>query len=144
MIAGMPGLGHLLGRTEVVGPVKIRPADLYVMRNHLQPGVVLVGDAFASTCPAAGTGADKVFTDVERLCNVHVPRWMASPGMGIDRIAAFYADPVKVACDRYSFEKAFSLRSLSTEESLPWTARRWVRFAGRMAMGSVRRSLHPS
>ena len=60
-----------------------------------QAGVVLVGDAFATSCPAAGTGTGKVFTDVERLCNVHIPRWLATPGMGADKIAAFYDDPVK-------------------------------------------------
>ena len=43
-------------------------------------GVVLIGDAFATSCPAAGTGARKVLTDVERLCNVYVPKWLATPG----------------------------------------------------------------
>jgi 2-polyprenyl-6-methoxyphenol hydroxylase-like FAD-dependent oxidoreductase len=39
----------------------------------VQPGLVLVGDAFSTSCRAAGTGCDKVFTDVERLCNVYIP-----------------------------------------------------------------------
>ena len=84
--------------------------------DHLQPGVVLVGDAFGTSCPAAGTGTSKVFTDVERLCNVHVPQWFATGGMGADKIAAFYDDPVKNACDRHSFDKAFNLRSISIDE----------------------------
>ena len=134
----MPGLGKLIGRAEVVGPVKVRPADLYVTRGYLQPGMVLVGDAFATSCPAAGTGTRKVFTDVERLCNVHVPRWMASDGMGQEKIARFYADPVKVACDRHSFDKAFMLRSLSIDEGLSWQAQRWGRFLGRLAIGAGR------
>ena len=83
----MPALRKLTGEAEVVGPVKIRPADLYVTRGHVQPGVVLVGDAFATSCPAAGTGTSKVFTDVERLCNVYIPQWFASEGMGADKIA---------------------------------------------------------
>jgi 2-polyprenyl-6-methoxyphenol hydroxylase-like FAD-dependent oxidoreductase len=141
MFDAMPDLAHVLGDVEVVGPVRVRPADLYVTRGHVQPGVVLVGDAFASSCPAAGTGADKVFTDVERLCNVHVPRWMATPGMGVDKIAQFYADPVKLACDRFSFGKAFSARSVSTDEGLPWAARRWARVIGRVAAGTARRAL---
>ncbi|MES2999257.1 MAG: NAD(P)/FAD-dependent oxidoreductase [Pseudomonadota bacterium] len=138
MGAVMPGLGRLTGPTEVVGPVRVRPADLYVTREHLQPGVVLVGDAFASTCPVTGTGADKVFTDVERLCNVHVPRWMATPGMGVEKIGAYYADPVKVACDRYSLDKAFSARSVALHEGLPWRTWRWARFFGRLAIGRAR------
>jgi 2-polyprenyl-6-methoxyphenol hydroxylase-like FAD-dependent oxidoreductase len=134
----MPRLRALTGDAEVVGPVKIRPADLYVTRGHVQPGVVLVGDAFATSCPAAGTGTAKVFTDVERLCNVHIPRWFASDGMGVDKIAAFYDDPVKTACDRHSFNKAFSLRSVTIDDGLAWRARRWVRFLGRYAIGAVR------
>lgn len=141
MLSVMPRLGKLIGGAEVVGPIKIRPADLYVTHGHLQPGIVLVGDAFATSCPAAGTGADKVFTDVERLCNIHVPRWMASAGMGADKIADFYADPVKVACDRFSFEKAFSLRSVSIDEGMSWRANRWARFLARLAIGTAREAM---
>jgi 2-polyprenyl-6-methoxyphenol hydroxylase-like FAD-dependent oxidoreductase len=141
MSSVMPRLGRITGRAEVTGPVKIRPADLYLTRGYLQPGIVLVGDAFATSCPAAGTGTDKVFTDVERLCNVHVPQWMGCEGMGVEKIAAFYADPVKVACDRYSLDKAFRLRSLSIDEGLPWRARRWSRFLARMAVGTAREAM---
>ncbi len=83
----MPGLRKLIGEFEVLEPVKIRPVDLYVTHGHRQAGVVLVGDAFATSCPAAGTGSNKVFTDVERLCNVHIPRWLADRrhGRGQDR-----------------------------------------------------------
>jgi 2-polyprenyl-6-methoxyphenol hydroxylase-like FAD-dependent oxidoreductase len=134
----MPGLHQLIGPSAVAGMVKIRPADVYVTRQYLQPGIVLVGDAFASSCPAAGTGTDKVFTDVERLCNLHVPRWMGTPGMGTDKIAAFYADPVKVDCDRRSLSKAFRARSISIDEGWPWRAQRWARFLAPMAMSAVR------
>jgi len=137
----MPGLARVPGPIEVPGGAKVRPADLYVTRGHVQAGIVLVGDAFATTCPAAGTGADKVFTDVERLCNVHVPRWMASAGMDAGKIAAFYADPVKRACDRFSHEKAFRARSVSIDEALPWTARRWALVIGRAATGTASRAL---
>jgi 2-polyprenyl-6-methoxyphenol hydroxylase-like FAD-dependent oxidoreductase len=143
LFALMPALRKITGDAEVVGPVKIRPADLYVTHNHVQPGVVLVGDAFGTSCPAAGTGTSKVFTDVERLCNVHVPQWLATDGMGADKIAAFYADPVKQACDQHSFDKAFSLRSMSIDQGLSWRARRWTRFLGRLAIGTVRRLLAP-
>jgi 2-polyprenyl-6-methoxyphenol hydroxylase-like FAD-dependent oxidoreductase len=135
----MPRLRRLTGDAEVVGPVKIRPADLYATRDHVQPGIVLVGDAFGTSCPAAGTGTNKVFTDVERLCNEYIPRWLASDGMGVDKIATFYADPVKNACDRHSLGKAFGLRALSIDRSLAWRARRWVRFLGRLAIGTARR-----
>jgi 2-polyprenyl-6-methoxyphenol hydroxylase-like FAD-dependent oxidoreductase len=135
----MPALHKITGEAEVVGPVKIRPADLYVTHGHVQPGVVLVGDAFGTSCPAAGTGTSKVFTDVERLCNVHIPQWFASEGMGADKIAAFYADPVKQACDQHSFEKAFSLRSISIDQALSWRVQRLARFFARLAIGTLRR-----
>jgi 2-polyprenyl-6-methoxyphenol hydroxylase-like FAD-dependent oxidoreductase len=139
--AVMPGLEKIIGPSEVVGPVKIRPIDLYVTRDYLRPGIVLVGDAFANSCPAAGTGTGKVFTDVERLCRVYVPRWMRTEGMGVDKLADFYADPAKVACDRYSLDKAFSARSDSIDEGWSWRARRWIRFAGLLAIGTARRAI---
>ena len=141
-LAGLlPGLESIVGPALVDGPVKVRSIDLYRSQGHLQPGVVLVGDAFGTACPAAGTGTDKVYTDVIQLCNVHVSQWMQSAGMGVEKIAAFYADPLKAACDRRSFNEAFSLRAASVDEGLSWWARRWVYFAGQLARGSVRQML---
>jgi 2-polyprenyl-6-methoxyphenol hydroxylase-like FAD-dependent oxidoreductase len=139
LLALMPKLRGITGEFQVIGPLRIRSADLYVAEGHLQPGVVLVGDAFATSCPAGGTGTDKVFTDVERLCNVHIPNWLASPGMAAEKIAAFYDDPVKKACDAWSTAKAYHLRALSTDDSLTWRAQRWARFLVRFAQGQIRR-----
>jgi 2-polyprenyl-6-methoxyphenol hydroxylase-like FAD-dependent oxidoreductase len=137
MLAMMPGLEDMMGEFKVSSPVKIRPADLCVTENHLQPGIVLVGDAFATSCPAAGTGATKVFTDVERLCHVYIPQWLASDGMDAEKIAAFYGDPEKRACDARSLDKAYQLRALSIDRGLSWRARRWVRFLARLTQGSL-------
>ena len=138
MRAMMPGLRRMAGDFEVAGKIKIRPADLDVTQGHRQAGVVLIGDAFATSCPAAGTGTDKVFTDVERLCNVHIPNWLASDGMGSEKIAAFYDDPVKTACDAWSSGKAYHLRSLTIDDGVPWRARRWARFLVRLGQGTMR------
>lgn len=140
LLAGMPGLGKLTGDFEVVGGVKLRPADLYVSKRTRRAGLVLVGDAFATSCPAAGTGLNKVFTDVERLCRVHIPRWLASPGMGEDKIAAFYDDPVKRACDAHSLSKAHFQRSLATSVALPWRIRRWSRSVGHIGIAVIRQT----
>ena len=137
----MPNLERLTGPFEVEGPLRIRPADLYVSKGHLQPGVVLVGDAFSTSCPAAGTGSYKVFTDVERLCNVHIPAWLVTKGMDADKIAAFYDDPVKRACDDFSAKEARNLRSMSIDSGLIWQMHRWARFAMRFARGTLRRRL---
>jgi 2-polyprenyl-6-methoxyphenol hydroxylase-like FAD-dependent oxidoreductase len=134
----MPGLQRIAGDYEVVGPVKIRPADLVVTKGYLQPGIVLVGDAFSTSCPAAGTGTSKVLTDVERLCNVYIPRWLVTQGMGVEKIAAFYDDPFKRICDAHSTAKAYHLRSLSIDDGLLWRVRRWCRFFARLGMGAIR------
>jgi 2-polyprenyl-6-methoxyphenol hydroxylase-like FAD-dependent oxidoreductase len=140
LFAAMPGLRKLTGDFAVTNFLKIRPVDLYITNGHRQPGIVLVGDAFATSCPAAGTGVGKVFTDVERLCNVHIPRWFSTAGMGGEKIEAFYDDPVKKAYDKHSFAKAYHLRSLSIDNSLSWRARRRARFLIRAGIGAARQA----
>ncbi|WP_291844400.1 NAD(P)/FAD-dependent oxidoreductase [Bradyrhizobium sp.] len=135
MCAMMPGLARMTGGFRVVGPVKIRPADLCVTDGHLQPGIVLIGDAFATSCPAAGTGATKVFTDAGRLCNVYIPAWLSTNGMDTAKISQFYDDPEKVDCEARCLAKAYHLRALSTEFGLSWRARRWGRFIIRAIQG---------
>jgi 2-polyprenyl-6-methoxyphenol hydroxylase-like FAD-dependent oxidoreductase len=139
MHAAMPRLRRITGDFEVTGDIKIRPADLYVSSGHRQPGVVLVGDAFETTCPVTGTGTDKVFTDVERLCNVHIPAWLATAGMTETKITAFYDDPVKTECDAWSIEKAYNFRSVSIEDGIYWRVQRWARFLAWFGEGRLRR-----
>jgi len=139
LFALMPGLRKLTGDVEI-GDVKIRPVDLYVSTGYRQAGLVLVGDAFATSCPAAGTGCNKVLTDVERLCSEHIPRWLASDGMAAEKIVAFYDDEIKRACDAASEAKAYYLRALSTSAGFAWSARRWGRFIGQLGVGALRRA----
>jgi len=140
--AAMPWLRRITGEFEIAGDIKVRPADLYVSSGHRQPGVVLVGDAFETTCPVSGTGTDKVFTDVERLCNVHIPAWLATDGMTETKIAAFYDDPIKTACDAWSIAKAYHFRSVSIEHGIYWRAQRWARFLAWFGKGTLRRLGH--
>src|SRR5256886_1247321 len=137
--AALPRLGKTPGKFDVTGDVKIRPADLYVSSGHRQAGIVLVGDAFQTTCPVTGTGSDKVFTDVERLCRIHIPAWLATEGMGAEKIASFYDDPVKKACDAWANAKAYNFKSVSIDRGLYWSAQRWARFFVRLASGWKRR-----
>ena len=136
--AALPGLEALVGPFAVTDFVKIRPVDLYAVEGHRQDGIVLVGDAFGTSCPAAGTGTNKVLTDVVRLCGVHIPEWLATDGMGAAKIGAFYDDPVKLACDSESLGKAMRLRALSTGASFAWRARRLARLAKQFGGGAVR------
>lgn len=134
----MPRLPRLMGDFTIGGPVKIRPADLYVTEGHRQAGVVLVGDAFSTSCPAAGTGIRKVLTDAERLCHAYIPRWLADDGMGADKIGAFYDDPAKQACDQESADRARAVRDLAINPGLWWHAQRWARFVVRSGAARLR------
>ncbi|KUL94256.1 hypothetical protein DK26_19040 [Bosea sp. WAO] len=135
----MPRLAALIGPFAIQGAVRVRPADLYVSTNVAQPGMVLVGDAFATSCPAAGTGTNKVLSDVERLCSVHVPRWLSTPGMSADKLASFYADPEKRATDLYSSREAYALKARSLADGPLGQASSYTRYLGRLAKGSARR-----
>ena len=141
--AALPRLKRITGKFDIAGDVKIRPSDLYVSSRHRQAGIVLIGDAFELTCPVTGTGTDKVFTDVERLCRVHIPKWLATEGMGAEKIAAFYDDPVKQACDAWSMTKAWNFKSVSIDRGLYWSAQRWARFFFNLAEGFRRRLRTP-
>jgi 2-polyprenyl-6-methoxyphenol hydroxylase-like FAD-dependent oxidoreductase len=133
-----PSLRHIMGEFSVEGPVQIRPIDLYLSRGHLRAGIVLVGDAFSTSCPAAGTGARKVLVDVERLCNVHIPQWLNTPGMDVAKISTFYDDPAKKESDAFALDKAFAVRAFATSGALGWRARRGAKFLLQLMVGAVR------
>jgi hypothetical protein len=112
--------------------VQVRVNDLHGVENHVRDGVVLIGDAFQTSCPAAGTGITRLLTDIERLL-VHVPGWLSTPGMGAAKIAAFYADPDKSACDAHALHVANYMRAAATEGGLRWNLhRRRVRLQRRL------------
>lgn len=138
----LPHLESVIGTYRVSTPVKIRPIDLYRSENYLVPGVVLTGDACGTACPAAGTGAMKAFVDVERLCNVYVPRWLSTPGMGIEKISEYYEDPEKLASDARSLELAFHYRDLAVKDGLPWKLRRAGRYVFSIARQAWREATH--
>ena len=141
LTAALPRLKPITGPFAVSGDVKIRPVDLCANTGYRRAGIVLVGDAFETTCPVSGTGTDKVFTDVERLCNVHIPEWLATDGMDESKIAAFYDDPVKRACDEWAMEKAYSFRAVSIDPDFYWALARWARFLTWFGRGLWRRQL---
>ena len=129
----LPGLAQFTGLLRVNGPLKIRPVDLVATDDLLQPGVALVGDAFSTACPVSGTGAAKALLDAERLCNVYVPQWLATPGMGVQKIAQFYQDPDKRQSDAHSFHTSIFAKRASLGQGLLWTAFRWGYYAGAQA-----------
>ena len=138
----MPGLQPFLGDFHVVDRVQSWVMDLSILEGYLQPGIVLIGDAFQTNCPAAGTGVSRLLVDVERLCTEHVPRWLRTPGMGLEKIAGFYADSDKVAADQRSLRMARFRQALTSGNDLRWNVQRRLHFLRRTITHRVDRS-HP-
>lgn len=134
----IPSLARFTGPFRIDGQVSIRPVDLVRVNAAQRPGIVLVGDAYSTSCPAAGTGANKVLTDVQRLCSIYVGPWLNKESIGAHEVAQFYADPVKLQCEAESLQKALWLRRFSTETSLGWRCWRGARFAAQTALGRLR------
>jgi 2-polyprenyl-6-methoxyphenol hydroxylase-like FAD-dependent oxidoreductase len=120
----MPGLRRFLGDFRVSGKVRIRTNHLNTADDYRRNGLVLIGDAFQTSCPAAGSGIGRLLTDVDRLCNEHLPRWLAEGDASTRRIAEFYDDPVKRACDAEASRIAEYRRSITTDTGLSWRLHR--------------------
>jgi 2-polyprenyl-6-methoxyphenol hydroxylase-like FAD-dependent oxidoreductase len=147
LLGVMPGLRRFLGDFEVVDRVQNWLMDLYVVENHRCDGVVLIGDSFQTSCPAAGTGVSRLLTDVDRLCNVHLPHWFKTPGMAASKIAQFYDDPVKQASDNRAARLAKYRRSLALDPRMRWVLERQQVYLRRRLIGwvkgiSVRRAIN--
>ena len=56
-------------------------------------------------------------------------------GLGEAKLAAFYTDPVKLACDRRSAQKAYELRSFSSDPAIQWSAMRLAKFGAHWVKG---------
>jgi 2-polyprenyl-6-methoxyphenol hydroxylase-like FAD-dependent oxidoreductase len=137
----LPKLGRVTGEFRVISKVESGRVDLYRVEGNPQPGVALIGDAFQSVCPSTGLGLDKVLTDVDALSEC-VPHWLATPGMGVDKLADFYNHPRKLAADSRALQRAHDHRLASIDPSLRWQVHRLLlhlkwRFLG--GIESVRR-----
>jgi 2-polyprenyl-6-methoxyphenol hydroxylase-like FAD-dependent oxidoreductase len=123
LLRQMPRVEDVLGDFEVLGrPIK-RSNDIWITSQPQKAGVVVIGDAAQSPCPSAGTGLDRLISDVEVL-TACVPHWFASGRFDLEAISAFYDNPRKQAADRLALRLANYRRGLSTETTLPWRLRR--------------------
>ena len=127
----MPGLQDHLGDFSVVDQVQNWVMDLSAVEGHVRSGVVLIGDAFQTNCPAAGTGVSRLLVDVERLCTEYVPRWLETDGMGEDKIAQFYSDRDKLAADQRSLTMALFRHALTSNAGIRWNVQRRLHFLRR-------------
>ena len=119
----LPGLSRVIGNFQVVSHVETGHIDLYRVDGNPQPGVALIGDAFQSTCPATGLGLSKVLTDVDILSTC-IPRWLATPGMGNEKLIDLYHHPRKLALDSRALRRAHDERCVAVDPSLRWQIHR--------------------
>lgn len=133
LLEALPDLAPALEGARVVRALETHCGDLYAIDGCEQPGVALIGDAFHAPCPASGTGMTRILNDIERLSAVHLPDWLATPGMGRNKIAGFYADPVKRQVDRASLLRSLNGRASAVSPSPWWAVRRQV--------GAIRRRM---
>lgn len=135
----MPGLAAYLRPYDPVDGVQNWTMNLTTAASVNQDGIVLIGDAYQTSCPATGMGVTRLLNDVDRLCNVHIPRWLTTPGMAKEKIARFYDDPVKQDIDTQAIRMAHFRRSLITDRSLQWRFRRQEHFMRRRFLDLVHR-----
>ncbi len=139
LLGVMPSLQQALGPFEVVGKIQVRPNSIQRAGNAWQQeGVVLIGDAYQSSCPAVGTGIGRILADVEALSRL-VPSWLATPGMGTDKLAQFYHDPAKQRFDDQAVRNAKFRRALCTEAGWRWKAYRTQHYYRRRTLGVISR-----
>jgi 2-polyprenyl-6-methoxyphenol hydroxylase-like FAD-dependent oxidoreductase len=134
-----PGLARITGPLRVTSKVEVRSVNLYDTTGVGCDGVLVIGDSYQTACPAVGVGVTKALTDAAILGEL-IRGWLATPGLGQDKLAAFYRAPEKLSADRDALEQSFYLRRLSTDAGLEWVARRERNFAG-LLLSSVRARL---
>ncbi|MFJ6321325.1 MULTISPECIES: FAD-dependent oxidoreductase [unclassified Rhizobium] len=137
LVTAFPFLSETIGDFEIVGTVDSWLTDVTIADNCQQDGVVLIGDAFQSSCPATEIGVSRLLTDVERLCTVHIPQWMAASAFDRAKIAAYYGDPYKQESDALALQLAALRRDLATNTDLRWRTRRQIHFLRRRAVHAV-------
>ncbi len=139
----LPKLTRLTGPLRVTSRIVMNAIDLYQVEDPIRPGLVIVGDAYQTACPATGRGVSKVLTDVDVLCSDCLPKWLATPGMGADKIARYYEHPRKQECDTNALREAEYSRALVVDPALHWRIRRALPRAKRVLSNLVTKVLRP-
>ncbi len=126
-----PGLKRHLAGAREVGPADIRVTHLHRLVRPERPGLVVIGDAFQTSCPSTAFGVTRLLTDIRQLL-VRLPAWLERPNIEASVIAGFYTDAAKAEVDRRALAAAERIRRTSVETSLPWRLYRQARHARRL------------
>jgi len=133
----LAGLDRVTGGHRIASRIECAAIRLYQVEPPARDGLVLIGDAMQSACPATGTGLSKVLNDVDVLCNVCLPRWFETPGMRHDEILGFYRHPRKLGVDGETLDAAVYGRNVGTRAGVSWSLRAglayWRRRLGQRA-----------
>jgi 2-polyprenyl-6-methoxyphenol hydroxylase-like FAD-dependent oxidoreductase len=130
LLALQPGLTPWLAGSKAVNSAEFFAVELSTCQGVRHPGLVLIGDAYRTACSAIGNGLSCLLVDVARLA-VHAPRWMASRGMGLEKVSQFYDDPIKQQMDIDTHRLALQRRNSVLSKHWGMRARRSLHFARR-------------
>ena len=133
LAALLPRLHRFCPDLAMGGPVEVRSMDLVRFEDPARDGIVLVGDAYQTTCPIPGNGIGKVLVDVERLLTF-IPRWLGEPRITRDMVAGYYADPAKASSDARALQTSLYARSIAVEPGGSWRLRRLRNGVARYAL----------
>ena len=114
-----PGLKDRLAGACEVGAADIRVTHLHRLVRPERPGLVVIGDAFQTSCPSTAFGVTRLLTDIRQLL-YRLPAWLQGQTVDADLIADFYADPAKTEVDRRALDAAERVRKAATETSPRW------------------------
>jgi 2-polyprenyl-6-methoxyphenol hydroxylase-like FAD-dependent oxidoreductase len=123
----MPKLAPRLSGVELASAVEMRVTDLYELQTAALDGIVLIGDARRNSCPATGTGLDRVLGDVRLLTRTCIPIWLSVGRIEADDIRLFYDDLGLRTLDQEIARKDRAGRKAALSTAIGWRVRRLVR-----------------
>ncbi|MGI1679385.1 MAG: FAD-dependent monooxygenase [Cellvibrionaceae bacterium] len=89
-----------VGDIELITKVQVFPTHFYRVKNHIQPGLIVIADEYQSVSPATGRGLDKLTKDVSLLSQKYIPEWLRIGKVGKTDIAKYYKDKEKIKTDQ--------------------------------------------
>ena len=122
-----PRLESLIGDFKVATKVESAVLNPYEAINVRRPGIVLIGDALMTVPPSTGKGVYRLFYDVDCITQL-APRWLDTPGMGIEKINMHYDSPQRKEAQLFAREKALYSWWSSTSPTLRATIHREKHF----------------
>jgi len=120
----MPGLRAMLPPFTITAPPVLRPINLFGPPLQGREGIVLIGDAYSTTCPAGGGGLSLALTDITRLL-AFLPSWLArAEAITVADVDEYYRDPVKRVSEAEARRASHTSRATAIDPGLYWEARR--------------------